>query len=55
MSELEPRVRSVAMAVAASLSDLTLGNALFYLDYYNMAQKNGQTPTEASISGDLAR
>lgn len=34
---------------------LTLGNALFYLDYYNMATKNAQTPTTASISGDLSR
>jgi hypothetical protein len=32
---------------------LTLGNALFYLDYYNMAISNGQTPTRASITGDL--
>lgn len=34
---------------------LTLGNALFYLDYYNMATKNAQTPTRASISGDLSK
>ena len=34
---------------------LTLGNALFYLDYYNMAISNGQTPTKASITGDLER
>ncbi len=34
---------------------LTLGNALFYLDYYNMAISNGQTPTRASITGDLER
>lgn len=34
---------------------LTLGNALFYLDYYNMAVSNGQTPTRASITGDLER
>lgn len=38
-----------------SEDQLTLGNALFYLDYYNMAINNGQTPTKASISGDLAR
>lgn len=34
---------------------LTLGNAIFYLDYYRMAISNGQTPTKASISGDLER
>lgn len=34
---------------------LTLGNALFYLDYYQMAISNGQTPTKASITGDLER
>lgn len=34
---------------------LTLGNALFYLDYYNMAIYNKQTPTRASITGDLER
>jgi hypothetical protein len=34
---------------------LTLGNALFYLDYYNMAISNGQTPTKAAITGDLER
>ena len=34
---------------------LTLGNALFYLDYYNMAISNGQTPTRASITGDVER
>lgn len=32
---------------------LTLGNAIFYLDYYNMAIGNGQTPTKAAITGDL--
>lgn len=34
---------------------LTLGNALFYLDYYYQAISNGQTPTRASITGDLER
>ena len=34
---------------------LTLGNAIFYLDYYNMAISNGQTPTKAAITGDLER
>lgn len=38
-----------------SEDQLTLGNAIFYLDYYNMAIKNGQTPTKASINGDLQR
>lgn len=34
---------------------LTLGNALFYLDNYNMAVANGKTPSKASITGDLER
>lgn len=34
---------------------LTLGNAIFYLDYYNMAIANGQTPTKAAITGDLEK
>lgn len=28
---------------------------MFYLDYYQMAISNGQTPTKASITGDLER
>ncbi len=36
-----------------SEDSLTLGNAIFYLDYYNMAIADGQTPTKASISGSL--
>ncbi len=34
---------------------LTLGNAIFYLDHYNMAVANGQTPAKASITGDLEK
>jgi len=34
---------------------LTLGNAIFYLDHYNMAVANGQTPSKASITGDLEK
>ena len=32
---------------------LTLGNAIFYLDYYYAAVDNGKNPTVASITGDL--
>jgi hypothetical protein len=34
---------------------LTLGNAIFYLDHYNMAVANGKTPAQASVTGDLLR
>ncbi len=34
---------------------LTIGNAILYLDYYQMAINDGQTPTQASITGDLER
>ena len=32
---------------------LTLGNAIFYLDYYLAAIDNGKTPSKAKITGDL--
>ncbi len=38
-----------------SEDSLTLGNAIFYLDYYNMAISNGQTPSTASLSSDMLR
>ncbi len=34
---------------------LTLGNAIFYLDYYYSSQANGKRPTKATITGDLER
>ena len=34
---------------------LTLGNAIFYLDYYYSAVDNGKNPTKASITGMLER
>lgn len=34
---------------------LTLGNAIFYLDYYYASVDNGKNPSKASITGDLER
>lgn len=34
---------------------LTLGNAIFYLDYYYSAVDNAKNPTKASVTGDLER
>lgn len=34
---------------------LTLGNAIFYLDYYYASVDNGKNPSTASISGDFEK